>query len=162
MSFTVGRSYQVREMSCHYATCSFRSQPVGSQSPSISPRVRTPNPPPPPPFRRLALPLASPLRPSSFLSQTLWTIFPLPLWRKDAAVEEPMPPTLRPHRALDAMAWNACSLRNKVDEHLESVMAGMDVFGGGETLGRRVNLKRMEGYHHHGISTECVASWVGR
>ena len=49
MSFTVGRSYQVREMSCHYATCSSRSQPVGSQSPSISPRVRTPYPPRAPP-----------------------------------------------------------------------------------------------------------------
>jgi hypothetical protein len=43
----------------------------------------------------------------------------------------------------------------KVDERLESVIAGVDVFGVCETLCNQVNLKRLEGYHHHGLSTEC-------
>ncbi len=154
MSFTVGHSYQVREMSCHYATCSFHSQPVGSQSPSILPHVHTPIPqtctPSPVPTENFFLPLSN-----------LVDNLPSPSVEEDNAVEEPAQPTLSPLHALDVMAWNACSLRNKVDKHLKSVIAGVDVFGVCETLCNQVNLKWMEQYHHHGISTECVTSLVG-
>lgn len=57
-------------------------------------------------------------------------------------------------RVLKVMVWNACGLRRKVNEHLKSVIADVDIFAVCETLCDEVNLTRLDGYHHHGISTE--------
>jgi exonuclease III len=57
-------------------------------------------------------------------------------------------------RMLEVMSWNACGFRRKVNEYLKSIIQKVDIFGVCESLCSNVNLTRLDGFHHHGISVE--------